>query len=46
MSGTTAQKRYAKSAKGREARRRYLESEKGKESRRRYVLKKAQLTNS
>jgi len=46
MSWTTAQKRYAKSAKGREARRRYLESEKGKESRRRYVLKKAQLTNS
>lgn len=39
MSWTTAQKRYAKSAKGKAAKKRYLESPKGKAMRERYLSK-------
>ena len=39
MSWTTAQKCYAKSAKGREARKKYLESPKGKAVKARYLAK-------
>jgi len=40
MAWTEAQKRYAKSEKGKEARKRYLQSEKGKAMRERYLAKK------
>lgn len=40
MTWTEAQKKYARSEKGKLARKRYQLSEKGREARRRYMLKK------
>ena len=43
MAWTEAQKRYARSEKGKAARKRYQESEKGKAARARYIAKRAKL---